>query len=563
MPESRVIGNRFEFRDPHTGLLGQGAMGQVFRGLDRWSGEPVAIKALKSGMVARDPDLVARFEREGEALRQLNHPNIVKMLAAVTEQDANTGDEIHYLVMEYVGGGSLRDLLDQQTKLPVQRVLQIGIELADALSRAHHLNIIHRDIKPDNVLLAEDGTPRLTDFGVARLADRPQLTQTGMIIGTVHYLSPEACNGEKLDARADIWALGVMLFEMLTGIVPFRGENLMAIIAAILAQPAPDLLQYCPDAPFALGELISQMLQKDPEARISSARLVAAQLEAIRKNQEVQKASPAMKMPFTIAMPQASPVEMPQEVASSTRRNQYILLKKVHNFWITGVLNKGAPDAEWLEIAKRSVNEAVERPWERVAGAQTQPAGDISSDKSTLQIFQDADRSLLILGEPGAGKTVALLKLARALIALAEKDPYQPVPVVLNLASWGEKRTPIADWVALELTAKYQIPRKMGHAWLEENDLILILDDFDEIPARYLPDAIRAINQFREAHGLAGILIASRTEAYQGAGVRLKLGGRWNFNLFPSRRSTLILKEAGLKPLSCEQPCIGMRRSQR
>ena len=177
----KLIANRFEIADPQADLLGQGAMGDVYRGLDHSSGKAVAIKILKPELISQEPDIVKRFQREGEALRQLNHPNIVQMLAALTQADPQTGIDHHYLVMEYVSGGSLRDQLAGEQPLPVQRVLQIGLELADALARAHHLEIIHRDIKPDNVLLAQDGTPRLTDFGVAHLSGRPQADKSGVV----------------------------------------------------------------------------------------------------------------------------------------------------------------------------------------------------------------------------------------------------------------------------------------------------------------------------------------------------------------------------------------------
>ncbi len=154
---ARQIGKRYDVEK----LIGSGAVGRVYLGRDTQTGEPVAIKELMSDWVAHAPDSVERFRREGEALRKLNHPNIVKVLATLEE-----GDQ-HYLVMEYVSGGSLADLLKRRRQLPIEQVISIGLELSDALSRAHHLDIVHRDIKPGNILLAEDGTPRLTDFGLA------------------------------------------------------------------------------------------------------------------------------------------------------------------------------------------------------------------------------------------------------------------------------------------------------------------------------------------------------------------------------------------------------------
>jgi predicted ATPase/predicted Ser/Thr protein kinase len=272
----KFIANRFNIEDPEASLLGQGGMGNVYRGIDTQTGEAVAIKILKPDLVAGGPELVERFVREGQALRELNHPNIVKMVAALEEAGQ------HYLVMEYVEGGSLHELLDQQKTLPLTRTLEIALDLADALTRAHRLDIIHRDLKPGNVLLAPDGTPRLTDFGIAHIGRQAtQLTQAGTIMGTVEYLSPEACGGEQIDPRADIWAFGVLLFEMLTGERPFTGRTLPATLMAILSQPVPDLAPLRPDVPDALADLVYRMLEKDPQQRLPSVRLVGAELETI------------------------------------------------------------------------------------------------------------------------------------------------------------------------------------------------------------------------------------------------------------------------------------------
>jgi serine/threonine protein kinase len=263
-----IIANRFEINDPERDLLIRGSMGDVYRGTDAQTGQPVAIKALKPDLVAEYPDAVARFVREGEALRRLKHPNIVRIVAAVEDKGKQ------YLVMEYVEGGSLRNLMDEQGALPITRALEIAIDLANALFHAHRQGIVHRDLKPTNVLLARDAAPRLTDFGVAYVAGSTCLTDTGMRIGTVNYFSPEACAGEKLDERADIWALGVMLYEMLTGQRPFTGKTVNVTATAILTQPIPDLAQLRPDVSPTLAELIYHMLEKDSKRRIPSMRLV-------------------------------------------------------------------------------------------------------------------------------------------------------------------------------------------------------------------------------------------------------------------------------------------------
>lgn len=263
-----VIASRFVIDDAETDLLSQGSMGSIYRGTDTQTGETVAIKALRPELVADHPDIIARFIREGEALGQLKHPNIVKMVDAVEDGGCQ------YLVMEYVAGRSLRDLLEEQGGLPVGHALDIAIALADALTHAHSQGITHRDLKPANVLLAETGPPRLTDFGVAQVAGHIGLTDTGMRIGTVNYFSPEACNGERLDPRADIWALGVMLYEMLTGNHPFIGQTVNETAIAILTQPVPDLDQHRPGLSPTLVELIYRMLEKDKHKRVPSMRLV-------------------------------------------------------------------------------------------------------------------------------------------------------------------------------------------------------------------------------------------------------------------------------------------------
>jgi len=239
MSPSKLVADYYLIEHLDTDLIGQGAMGEVYRAHHIQTNQLVAVKILKPELVRDKPELVERFVREGEALRQLNHPNIVQRFAATSEVDKQTGTTAYYLVMEYVSGGSLRELLEKQGRLSVKQVLQIALELSDALSRAHHLNIIHRDLKPGNVLLADDGTPRLTDFGIAHVASSPRLTHTGMMMGTIAYLSPEACEGAKLDERTDVWAFGVMLYEMLIGEKPFKGGTLTATLTSVARYSSP------------------------------------------------------------------------------------------------------------------------------------------------------------------------------------------------------------------------------------------------------------------------------------------------------------------------------------
>ncbi|MCB9454034.1 MAG: serine/threonine protein kinase [Anaerolineaceae bacterium] len=272
MNEPILIHNRYQLAE----RIGQGGMGTVYRAIDTRTGQVVAVKLLLHEILVRSgKEAIERFRREVEALRRLDHPNIIKLLGTAKD-GAN-----YCIIMEYAPGGSLAKLLEREGRLPLQQVLEFGLDIADALTRAHRLGIIHRDIKPDNVLLTANNTPRLTDFGVARIKDRTQLTQSGYVVGTGSYLSPEACRGHDLDARADIWAFGVLLYEMLAGQRPFDGTNPAAVITSILMEPLRDLRQYRSDVPEALMRLIRQMLEKNRDQRIASARQVGVEIEAL------------------------------------------------------------------------------------------------------------------------------------------------------------------------------------------------------------------------------------------------------------------------------------------
>lgn len=252
-------------------VIGRGGMGEVLRATHRASGEMVAIKALHFDL-APDPAMVERFLREGEALRRLSHPNIVRC------RESFESEGRFYLILDYAGGGSLRNALRNG---PVEPSLALNwmLDIGDALTRAHRLQIIHRDIKPDNILLSEDGQARLTDFGVAHLGGAwAPLTHLGTALGTVHYMSPEACQGLAATPDHDLWAFGVTLYELLTGRLPFSGPGPGATILAILSQPPEPL----PDG-FSqdLRELLWRLLAKQPDGRFGSMREATLALERL------------------------------------------------------------------------------------------------------------------------------------------------------------------------------------------------------------------------------------------------------------------------------------------
>ncbi len=277
-----LIGDRFEIANPVADRLGNGGMGAVYLGLDKLTGQQVAIKVLRRNSPLSPDEMIKRFIREGEALRLLEHPNIIEVIATIHEPgQMNDAAGTYYLVMEYASGGTLANLLAREGRIPCLRALEIALDVSDALARAHRIGIIHRDVKPGNVLMSAAGAPLLSDFGLAQRIDRANTDQPAALVGTIAYLSPEACHGKPLDQLSDIWSFGVMLFELLTGRQPFRRETVAGILKAIISEPAPDLRDYCPEAPARLVQLLAFILEKDRRLRLSSMRLVGAELEAI------------------------------------------------------------------------------------------------------------------------------------------------------------------------------------------------------------------------------------------------------------------------------------------
>lgn len=258
--------------------LGAGGMGVVYKAIDSHTGDTVAIKQIRQDRAT--PELIERFNREGEVLRDLDHRNIVKLLASFN------ADGHHYLVMPYITGGNLSQRIDGAALL-VEQVLTMGIDLADALTQAHKCQVIHRDLKPANVLLDADETVYLTDFGLAYVDGRESITSSGAIVGTIDYLPPEAFNNQRPDAKGDLWSLGVMLVEMLTGKNPFARDSILETMWAITSEPLPDLEALAPQAPPPLLDVIYRILEREPAARIVSVRHVGAALEDILRGQPV------------------------------------------------------------------------------------------------------------------------------------------------------------------------------------------------------------------------------------------------------------------------------------
>jgi CHASE2 domain-containing sensor protein len=255
--------------------LGRGAMGTVFLGKDPKINRFVAIKTLH--LDGADPEMIAavkeRFFREAESAGRLNHPNIV------TIHDAGEEQELGYIAMEVLDGKDLKEWCRKDTLLPVKQVLGIVADVAEALDYAHSQDVVHRDIKPANIMMQKDGTVKVTDFGIARITTSSK-TQTGVMLGTPSYMSPEQITSTKVDGRADIFSLGVVLFEMLTGEKPFQSDNAATLMFQIAKEPHPPILKVRPDLPAACEAIIDRALQKDAAQRYQRAMEMAQALRA-------------------------------------------------------------------------------------------------------------------------------------------------------------------------------------------------------------------------------------------------------------------------------------------
>jgi eukaryotic-like serine/threonine-protein kinase len=271
-------------------------MGAVYRAEHLALGNTVAVKVLRASH-GTHPDIVRRFPRAAVAASQIRHPGIV----GVTDF-GRTSDERFYLAMELVEGETLARRVAREGPLAPDEAMTLVSALARALGAAHARGIYHRDIKPENVMLTGDGTVKLADFGIARLTDGPRdarETAAGLIFGTPHYMSPEQAAGQRQDGRSDVHALGVLLFELLTGRPPYVGASATHVLAAVLLTPVPRLPSQGAHGPLspALGDLVARMMAKDPADRPATMAEVEAALEAVRTGQALPVPSPPATMP--------------------------------------------------------------------------------------------------------------------------------------------------------------------------------------------------------------------------------------------------------------------------
>jgi serine/threonine-protein kinase len=325
MTQPRLVGGRYELGE----LIGYGGMAEVHRGRDIRLGREVAIKVLRADL-ARDPSFLNRFRREAQAAAGLNHPSIVSVYDT-GEDIGPDGTSQPFIVMEYVEGRTLRDILKAEGRLPPRRAMEIVADVAGALDFSHRAGLVHRDVKPANVMITRTGAVKVMDFGIARaVADSSAtVTQTANVIGTAQYLSPEQARGETVDARSDVYSTGCLMYELVTGVPPFQGDSPVAVAYQHVRENATAPSSRVPGLPRALDSIVMKALAKNPLNRYQTAGEMRTDLQRALADQPVSAEAvmtDAERTQFISRTPAPVPVpaRQPYQEEERSRRNAWV-----------------------------------------------------------------------------------------------------------------------------------------------------------------------------------------------------------------------------------------------
>ena len=401
---SSQVGTLLNGRYRLDAQIGHGGMSTVYRAFDTVLERQVAIK-LMHREIASDSDQLERFRREARSVAQLSHPHIVGVI------DAGEEDGRPYIVLEYVEGETLKERIRRMGRLPIDEAIAYAIEIARALGAAHAGAIVHRDIKPQNVLIDEEGSAKVTDFGIARsLDDDEGLTADGRVLGTTDYVSPEQALGHDVNGQSDIYSLGVVLYEMLVGDVPFHGENQVAVAMKHVREDLPDVQTRRPDVSAGLAAILDRMTDKHLEHRYPDARTLEIDLEDALAAEAARQGRATGEATAVIAT-------LPE---SARRRLPFRLRRKVPIFAVIGVLLLGGAVAavlllQGVERTQRGTGQGTTKPpagtkvvsVKRTSAQDFDPLGDHDEHADEARLAVDRDSGTSWTTESYNGGTIA------------------------------------------------------------------------------------------------------------------------------------------------------------
>lgn len=397
-----ILADRYELLE----RIGDGGMASVYRAHDQLLDRYVAVKILHP-QFANDEEFIIRFKKEAQGAAKLSHINIVNIY------DVGEWQEKHFIVMEYVEGETLKNKIQTEGKLSIRDTLNISVQIGAALEHAHAHNLIHCDIKPHNILLKPNGQVKVADFGIARAASSSTMTYSGNVVGSVHYISPEQAQGNAITPKSDIYSLGVVIYEMLTGQVPFKGENVVSIALKHLQEMPVPIHELRPDVPPVVEAIVLKAMEKDPQKRFTSSQFIAD----VRKAQKQLFADPSTDDdPYATKILPREQIQqmagsMPQAVGRANREKptQSVFKSKKFIMLLIGILLVGFFTGAFLSFGKFWSNAEVAVP--NVVGQTQQQAKAMLEDKKLrVEISQkyssEEPAGIVISQTPEAGTTV-------------------------------------------------------------------------------------------------------------------------------------------------------------
>ena len=546
-----LLNNRYRVLE----TLGSGGFGDTFLAEDTHlpSGRSCVIKRLRTvaGKPAVYQMMQERFAREAAILEELGEGSdrIPKLYAYFVE------DDNFYLVQELVDGVVLSQKLQREGLFSEVLVKGILADILPVLDYIHTKGIIHRDIKPSNIIYrSQDSKPILIDFGIAKEIVNPGFdnadnSQPTIVIGTPGFMPPEQAAGKPVFG-SDIYSLGMSAICLLTGDSPSKLQT-DSRTGEIIWEPyqgnvSSDFVRFLnkaiamhpQDRFIDAGSMLKALLNVSHPQDILRAAPTEVQSEvefAVPSN--IQTSNQLVSLPIDTSSIHTQPPtpedtnnthninNFNNEYTQQSYRNRQILINKVRNFWIKGVLETSLHGVAVLDLGLENRFDVLSRPWGMLWESPQQARKVLPPKTKVVDLFlqMGTGRSLLILGEPGSGKTTTLLEVTRDLLNVAQQNVSLPIPVVFNLSAWTNPKQSIAKWLVKELNTKYQVSQEIGKKWIENQQLLLLLDGLDEVSRERREACVLEINKFTQQYGTTEIIVCSRIKDYEALGARLNI----------------------------------------